>query len=125
MRRGEANHGHTFGWECKLRKTDEFSSVFRFRRAQRGTRLDIFFRQNDLGFSRLGLVVPKRVLSRAVDRNRAKRVIRELFRLHRHELGNLDVVVRVKAAGSNADYRADWDRFSRLAAPGEEEESSV
>jgi ribonuclease P protein component len=105
------NQGNAFGWESKLRKTDEFSSVFRFKRVLREKHLDIFFRQNGLSIPRLGLVVSKRVLSRSVDRNRTRRVIREAFRLSQHELGDLDVVVRVKVAGLNADYRAEWDRF--------------
>lgn len=106
----------TFGWDSKLRKTDEFSSVFRFKRVLRQHHLDIFFRQNGLAFSRLGLIVPKRVLARAVDRNRAKRVIREVFRLGQHELGGLDVVVKVKQGGTNADYRAEWSLFESSAA---------
>lgn len=43
--------------------------------------------------SRLGLIVAKRVARRAVDRNRARRVIRESFRSAR--LSGLDVVVRL------------------------------
>ena len=44
--------------------------------------------------ARLGLIVSKRMLPRAVDRNRAKRVIRESFR-HAVELPAMDIVVRV------------------------------
>ena len=51
---------------------------------------------NHLGFARLGIVVGKRVMSRAVDRNRAKRLIREVFRHEAQNLGSLDIVIRVK-----------------------------
>ena len=51
-------------------------------------------RTNDLGASRLGLIVAKKVLRHAVDRNRAKRVIRESFR-RRRGLPALDIVVRL------------------------------
>ena len=44
--------------------------------------------------ARLGLIVAKRVLKRAVDRNRAKRIIRESFR-RRLDLPPVDVVVRL------------------------------
>lgn len=107
---------YAFGWNSKLRKTDEFSSVFRFKRVHRQLHLDILFRDNGLDFSRLGLIVPKRVLVRAVDRNRAKRVLREAFRLGQHELGSLDVVIRVKVAGDNAQYRAEWRQFESAVA---------
>ncbi len=39
------------------------------------------------------MAISKRVLKRAVDRNRIKRIVRESFRYHQHELSGLDVVV--------------------------------
>ena len=68
-------------------------------------------RPNDMDMARLGMIVGKRVLRRAVDRNRAKRVIREAFR-QRPAMPAVDVVVRVLSplAGSR-----DADRlFSAL-----------
>lgn len=53
-------------------------------------------RPNGTGSARLGLIVGKRVLKRAVDRNRAKRLIRESFR-QRVEMPAVDVVVRLAA----------------------------
>ncbi len=49
------------------------------------------------GFSeaRLGLVVGKKLVKRAVDRNRVKRVIREEFRRCRPNLPPVDLVVRL------------------------------
>ncbi len=104
---------YAFGWDKKLRKTDDFSSVFRFKRVQRGAHLDILFRHNDLPYARLGLIVAKKILSRAVDRNRFRRVLREAFRLSQPELGGMDVVIRLKAAGQDVDYRTQWDAFVR------------
>lgn len=51
---------------------------------------------NQRGYARLGMVVGKRVMVRAVDRNRAKRLIREVFRNEVKQLGSQDVVVRVR-----------------------------
>jgi ribonuclease P protein component len=115
---------HAFGWDSKLRKTDEFSSVFRFKRVQRSTYLDIFFRQNDLPYPRLGMIVPKKVLARAVDRNRVRRLIREAFRLSQAELGGRDVVIRLKAVGQDGDYRAQWQNFLRKHAASPTHEST-
>ncbi|MEM6710277.1 MAG: ribonuclease P protein component, partial [Pseudomonadota bacterium] len=44
--------------------------------------------------ARLGLVVAKRVLPRAVDRNQVKRQIREAFRLWHARLPSVDLVVQ-------------------------------
>jgi ribonuclease P protein component len=54
-------------------------------------------RVNPLGIPRLGLIVPKRVFPRAVDRNRVKRVLRELFRAQQEKLGSRDILIRVSA----------------------------
>ena len=55
------------------------------------------FRANAFGVPRLGLIVPKRVFPRAVDRNRMKRVLRELFRGRQALLGSRDILIRVTA----------------------------
>ena len=46
--------------------------------------------------ARLGLVVSKKHLKLAVDRNRFKRVARESFRLHQQQLVGLDLIVLVR-----------------------------
>ena len=50
-------------------------------------------RNNSLDYARLGLVTSKKKAKRAVDRNLVKRLARETFRLHQHQLGGLDVLV--------------------------------
>lgn len=44
---------------------------------------------------RLGLIIAKRFLPRAVDRNHLKRLIRESFRAQRPELPPTDIIVRL------------------------------
>jgi ribonuclease P protein component len=61
-----------------------------------------------LFYARLGMVVPKRLLSRAVDRNRIKRQLRERFRLDQVENAGSDWLVRLIVAPSErAELRAD------------------
>ena len=57
----------------------------------------VVVRANPVGVPRLGLIVPKRVFPRAVDRNRMKRVLRELFRTRQSRLGSRDILIRVTA----------------------------
>ncbi|HVQ62292.1 MAG TPA: ribonuclease P protein component [Burkholderiales bacterium] len=59
----------------------------------------VLLRANPFGVPRLGLIVPKRIFPRAVDRNRTKRVLRELFRAQQARLGSRDILIRVTATG--------------------------
>jgi ribonuclease P protein component len=52
-------------------------------------------RLNTLDCPRLGMIIPRRVVPRAVDRNRIRRVLREWFRTNQQHLGSRDVLVRV------------------------------
>ena len=45
----------------RLRKTDEYSSVFAFRRAIKGRYLIVHYRPNTLDTARLGVVVAKKL----------------------------------------------------------------
>ena len=60
---------------------------------------------NTMQTARLGLVVSKRALRRSVDRNRAKRVIRETFRASRQDLPEMDIIVQVTGPSSKDDLR--------------------
>jgi ribonuclease P protein component len=56
----------------------------------------IFFVRNGQENARLGMIVGKKTLSGAADRNRVKRMIREAFRQHSVKLCKLDIVVLVR-----------------------------
>lgn len=75
----------------------EFDWVFKDNERARTDTLLVLGRPNDLGYARLGMVITKRLLPRAVDRNRVRRCIREIFRLHRAEFPACDFVVRLLA----------------------------
>ena len=56
--------------------------------------------------ARLGLVVGKKLLKRAVDRNRVKRIVREQFRLRRARLPVCDLVVRLHARPASLEGKS-------------------
>ena len=84
---------HDFARVRRIVKTDEFSSVFRLRPAQKTAHFVLYTRANELPHARLGVVVAKRFAPRAVTRNTIKRVTRELFRVA--QLPALDCIVRL------------------------------
>lgn len=86
----------SFPGTYRLRKTDEYSSVFAFRRVFRGRYFMLHYRPNEISTARLGLVVAKRLAKRASQRNLVKRIVREQFRQRRAELDAVDVIVRLR-----------------------------
>ncbi len=101
------------GREKILRKTDEFSSVFRFRVVLRGHCVDVHIRPNALAYARLGLIVSRKVVRQATRRNRYKRLMREIFRLQQHELSGLDLIARVKVSCADVQFREEFSRLLR------------
>lgn len=102
----------------RLRNRRDFDAVFRHPsvRLRRGP-LRLIARPNAVGVARLGIVVAKRMVRQAVGRNRAKRVIRESFRLATG-LPSMDIVVRVaQGEPSVCAPDADW-LFAALARRG-------
>ena len=105
-----------FGRGRRLLRRGQFDEVLASPavRMRRGA-LVVAARPNGRAAARLGLIVGKRLLRRAVDRNRAKRVIREAFRQH-SDMPAMDMVVRlVGPRGALRKAQADW-LFSALAA---------
>jgi len=73
-------------------------------------------RQNQCGRPRLGLAVPKRVLRKATQRHRIKRVIRESFRVRQGDLPDQDFVVGVRGAVGEADNATLFGALDELWA---------
>ena len=69
-------------------------------------------RNNQLEHPRLGLVIRKKFLKRAVDRNLLNRFARENFRMRQHHLPNLDVIFMNRA---NSDKQTNAEISSLVA----------
>ncbi|MDE0053695.1 MAG: ribonuclease P protein component [Gammaproteobacteria bacterium] len=98
---------YRFPLSARLARKREFDRVFR--RPQHRFRngpLRLVAAENRMCASRLGVVAPRRVLRRAIDRNRAKRHIRESFRYARARLPNCDIVIVVTGFGDGRPIRA-------------------
>jgi len=80
----------------RLTRKSEFAAMYEHGSRRTVGPLLIHVLQNQRGYSRLGLSVPKRV-GNAVQRNRIKRRCREAFRLSQHELPTgIDILLTVR-----------------------------
>jgi ribonuclease P protein component len=77
--------------------TADIAALLSGGRAIKRPGFSVMLKANALGIPRLGLIVPKRVFPRAIDRNRAKRALREWFRRHQASLGSRDILIRLSA----------------------------
>lgn len=80
----------------RLHHAQEFTAVIRFRCTASGEFFQISAKPNSLAHPRLGLIVAGKVVRHAVERNRVKRLLREVFRARQRDLAGLDLVVRLR-----------------------------
>jgi ribonuclease P protein component len=90
----------------RLHNKSDFDRVYKDARRFADACFAIFVRPNDAASARLGLSVAARVIGNAVRRNRIKRLVRESFRLHQHELPAFDIVVNARSGARDADNAA-------------------
>ena len=99
----------------RLRKQKEFERVFAHGKSLGGSTVAFYFCPNQLNYPRAGFIASKKISKRAVDRNRAKRLMREVFRLNKHRLEPVDIVFIAKRGILDRKY-SDVERdFLKLA----------
>ena len=74
----------------------------------------ILARPSGLKQPRLGLVIAKKHIRLAVQRNCAKRLIRETFRHKQHQLPAIDAIVLARRGSGNFNKRELTDLLNRL-----------
>jgi len=101
-----------------LRDTGEFQHVYRNGKRYEGVFITAFVIENQEPNHRLGVTASKKALGKAVQRNRAKRLLRETFRLNEtslHALANrYDWVLNAKAAVLTQKVHAPCDELKGI-----------
>lgn len=115
--------------EVRLQNSAEFRLVYEKGDRYDGSLMSIFVVPNAFEFHRFGVTASRKMSPRAVKRNRAKRLIRETFRLSGAELEGLRrrydwvfnakrSLLRVKAAESLKDFHEIVVRVGRKELEG-------
>ena len=114
--------------QTNLRGSNDFQRVYRTGKRYEGHLLTVFVLPNSLTQHRLGITASRKALGRAVDRNRAKRLLREAFRLTKPRLERLkkryDWVLNARRSLLSLESRRPSDEFEQMIARVESEEAS-
>ena len=106
-----------YGFPRKLRLTEpaQFKAVFNQADFKVSNRYFLILaRQNYLEASRVGLVVGKKNLPKAFQRNRIKRLLRYSFRMNQSLLEGLDIVILARSNMSNQDNKQVLENIEGL-----------
>ena len=87
----------------RLLKKSDYDYVFEKAKKLVTPEFIILHRENNLGQARLGLALSKKSISKAHDRNRIKRLLRETFRTRR--LAAFDVVFLARKGVANVEKK--------------------
>jgi ribonuclease P protein component len=103
---------------CRLVRRAEYDAVYRDGRRRAGREFAVFFRPNGLDLSRFGWSI-KKALGGAVRRNRIRRRLREIVRLHRQEIASgWDIVIHPRTSVATAAFPVLAAELLKLLPPG-------
>jgi len=117
---GSALLSFDFPKEARLAKRAEFLRVYEQGRRIEGRYMTAFVMPNSSKIHRVGITATKKGIGKAHDRNRAKRLLRESFRLSRAELDDLgikyDWVLNARRTLLRVKLEKPLEEFSQIAA---------
>lgn len=113
----------TFPKEVRLLTAYDYSQVFQDVQLRVSSKnFLILARNNEMNYPRLGIIIAKKNVKLAVERNKLKRQLRETFRKERLLLPNFDLVVLAKKNANTQDKALTskelahlWQKLKRKA----------
>ena len=105
---------------CRLSARAEFQKVYAEGRRYDGRLMAAFLRKNELDHHRLGLTASSKAVGKSVDRNRGRRLLREVFRRSATELnaltGRYDWVINAKRPLLSSNEELRFSEFRKIVA---------
>ena len=103
---------------CRLRARAEFQKVYAEGQRYDGRLMAAFLRVNELREHRLGVTASTKAIGESVDRNRARRLLREVFRRSGNEMNALqrryDWVINAKRPLLTSTEELRFREFRRI-----------
>lgn len=99
----------------RLLKSSEYEAAFKNGKFLRSPYFIMIINKNKKAFNRLGIVIQRKTFNSSVARNKAKRRIREMFRLNKWNIdGGYDIVIQPLPKILKADFKQLCSEFLRL-----------
>jgi len=111
------NIDNSFNHHHRLKSTQNFKCVFATGKKKHNQHFSIYYAKNNLTGPRIGVVVSKRCCRYAVGRNRIKRVLKEWFRLQKHQIAPVDLVIIARKSTKNMNNHDITSCIERICAP--------
>jgi ribonuclease P protein component len=112
--------GNALPKRSRLRARAEFQKVYAEGHRYDGRLMAAFLRGNELRYHRLGLTASSKAVGNSVDRNRARRLLREVFRRSSSDLNGLrrryDWVINAKRSLLNSNEELRFNEFRKILA---------
>ena len=104
--------------QSRLSARAEFQKIYALGQRYDGRLMAAFLRKNDLPVHRLGVTASTKAIGKSVDRNRARRLLREVFRRSRSDLNALgqqyDWVINAKRSLLRSNEELRFREFRRI-----------
>ncbi len=92
-----------------LHSSKDFLKLLKGGKRLRLDGFELIYGPNNLGYPRIGYIVSKKISSKAVIRNRIKRIFREYFRQNKPLFGSNDIIFVCKKDISSWNYKMIGD----------------